>query len=182
MLGERYLLFLCFLIQFDHSLKKKETAMKLSLEISKESPPDAHVVIKASELTEEVLALQREIAAVIDRHGGGTLSVHLGDTDYYIPHSKVIFAETLGGKVTVHTKEKMYYSELKLYELEEILPKSFARISKSGIASLSEISSVKRNLSGSAEIGFFGCEKTVFVSRGYFHSFETRLKEIRNIH
>ncbi len=56
----------------------------------------------------------------------------------------------------------------KLYELEELLPRAFIRISKSAILNSSKVYSIARNLTASSRVEFFGSHKAVFVSRNYY--------------
>ena len=64
----------------------------------------------------------------------------------------------------------------KLYELEELLPGSFMRISKSTIANLDYIYSITRNLTASSVVEFVGSNKRAMVSRGYYKLLVERLK------
>ena len=71
----------------------------------------------------------------------------------------------------------MYYSNYKLYELEQLLPRSFVRISKSCIINTAKVSAVNKNLAGASEVRFLKTHKKVFVSRMYYKIFKERLDE-----
>ena len=64
----------------------------------------------------------------------------------------------------------------KLYELEELLPGSFMRVSKSTIVNLDFVYSITRNLTASSVMEFAGTKKKAMVSRAYFKAVTERLK------
>ena len=55
----------------------------------------------------------------------------------------------------------------------------FARVSKSAIANLMQISSVKREVVGNGVLTFYGCDKKVWFSRAYFKLLQYKLDEMR---
>jgi DNA-binding LytR/AlgR family response regulator len=57
---------------------------------------------------------------------------------------------------------------MKLYELEQALPRSFLRVSKSAILNTAKIYSIAKNLAGPSVVGFRGSHKQISVSRRYF--------------
>lgn len=74
-----------------------------------------------------------------------------------------------------HTETKQ-----RLYELEEILPNQFLRVSKSTIANVSEIYSLqKSNLSTTSCAAFRNSHKQIFVSRHYSRVLKEKLVEMR---
>jgi DNA-binding LytR/AlgR family response regulator len=73
----------------------------------------------------------------------------------------------------------MYTAPYKLFELENILPSSFVRISKSSIANVMRISSLSRELVGNGEITFTRSDKKTYFSRGYYKILRDRIEEIR---
>lgn len=79
-----------------------------------------------------------------------------------------MFFETEGGAVQVHTADDMYSISAKLYELEEMLPRYFARVSKSSILNTKKIYSITKNLSASSIVEFQNSYKKVYVSRYYY--------------
>ena len=107
------------------------------------------------------------------------LMLTLGDTQYFVPKSDLLFFESLEGKVAAHTSEKMYYTTYKLYELEKLLPPSFVRISKSCIVNTAHISSIKKNLAGASEITFRDGIKRVYASRNYYKTLMDTIRETR---
>lgn len=100
-------------------------------------------------------------------------------TEHYLPLSKILFFETSGSRIEVHTVTDMYETDYKLYQLEEMLPGYFQRVSKSTIANVNCICAVSRNLTASSAVEFYGTHKQVYVSRRYFKLLKERLEEKR---
>ena len=83
--------------------------------------------------------------------------------------------ESDNGTVFAHTTNDMFSTPKKLYELENILPSYFLRISKSTILNIQKIYSLSHSVS-SHLITFQNSHKQVYVSRMYYKV----LKERRN--
>lgn len=88
--------------------------------------------------------------------------------------SFIYYIESVDKRTFVYTKENCYESKLRLYELEESLGSYFLRISKSMIANLKKIKSVKSDLSGRMEASMLNGEKIV-ISRSYVKEIKRRL-------
>ncbi len=76
-----------------------------------------------------------------------------------------------------HTADRIFVCPYKLYELEDLLPGGFMRISKSSIVNLDYIYSITRNLSASSIVEFSGSNKRALVSRAYYKALVERLHE-----
>ena len=136
----------------------------------------AEVVIRhptgASPGAEEVLR------AVSERlREGAKLAVHKGDAEVYLEYGEIIFFETGGSAIYVHTAEEAYATDKRLYELEKELPAHFARISKSAIVNADRIRSIDRPLASSGLIRFRGSHKAVYVSRRYYKNLKKVIDE-----
>ncbi|MCR4587540.1 MAG: LytTR family transcriptional regulator [Lachnospiraceae bacterium] len=150
--------------------------MKVIIELDDHLDPD-EIFIRCKEVNEEVLALQRSLA-------GGDLrrtqiEVYKGEEQCFLPIQDILFAETGDHQVMVHTRSAMYASPYKLYELEELLPPSFLRISKSAIANTSQVFSVRKNVTGASPLAFKNSTKTCYVSRSYLKPFLEKMQEKR---
>ncbi len=150
--------------------------MKVRIEIEEELQEE-EVVIRCSKMNEQILKIQ----AAIMEHAGGKQHIALknGDTEYYLPLEEILFFETENKTVYAHTRDKMLETEYKLYELEELLPGSFMRISKSAIVNLEPIYSITRNLTASSVVEFVHSHKQIYVSRNYYKPLVERLAEKR---
>lgn len=108
----------------------------------------------------------------------GRLSLKLGDQEHLVAPAQILFFESEDGKVAAHTAGRIYRTEKKLYELEELLPKYFMRVSKACVLNLRAVSWLKREFTGPCRVGFAGSDKQAYVSRMYFKPFRERLDEM----
>ena len=150
--------------------------MKIKIEID-ENLTEEEIVIRGSALTEEMAAVQRAVADVLARKQ--TLTFYKNETEYYIPLDEILFFETEDGGISAHTSAEVYTVKYKLYELEQVLPRNFIRVSKSTILNVSKVYSVERNLTASSIVQFAGSHKQVYVSRYYYKSLKISLEEKR---
>ena len=79
-----------------------------------------------------------------------------------------LFFETDENGISAHTRTDAYQVKYKLYELEELLPRFFMRVSKSAILNTNHIYSINRNLTASSVVAFLNTHKQVYVSRYYY--------------
>lgn len=150
--------------------------MKVRIEIEENLQED-EVIIRCSRMDERILKLQE---AVIEHTGRRQLiALKNKDTEYYLPLEEILFFETENKTVFAHTREQMVETQYKLYELEEMLPGSFMRISKSAIINLEPVYSITRNLTASSVVKFVRSHKQVYVSRNYYKPLVERLAEKR---
>jgi DNA-binding LytR/AlgR family response regulator len=150
--------------------------MKIKMEID-ENLTEEEIVIRGNALTEEMAAVQRAVADVLARKQ--TLTFYKDETEYYIPLDEILFFETDDGGISAHTSAEVYTVKYKLYELEQVLPRNFIRVSKSTILNVSKVYSVERNLTASSIVQFAGSHKQVYVSRYYYKSLKISLEEKR---
>ena len=93
----------------------------------------------------------------------------------------ILFLEADGNYISVQTAKSIYRVRQKLYELEELLPRDFLRVSKSTIVNTELIASIKKNITGASEISFRNSTKKAYASRNYIKALieimdEKRLK------
>lgn len=150
--------------------------MKLKLEMMPEME-ETEVVIKCANIDSDILRLQQVIDEFM--HGKNSFVFFKEDTEFYFSVEEVLFFETEGNKVNAHTADDVYTVKYKLFELEELLPGHFVRISKSGIVNANKIYSIQRNITSSSAIEFQGSHKQVFVSRSYYKILKNKLEEKR---
>ncbi len=150
--------------------------MKVKIEIE-EALEEDYVVIRCKRLNEQIMQVQNVLADIGSQNK--TILLHRNNKEYYLPLDKILFFETENKEVRVHTKTEIYDTEYKLYELEELLPGYFMRISKSTIVNLNQVYSISRNLTASSLIEFVNCHKQVYVSRNYYKALVDRLADKR---
>jgi two-component system response regulator LytT len=110
---------------------KTEVPMKIQLNI----PADRYERVK-KELEELGIEISSDAEYVLSTVSGYSdwLSVRRDKEQLHIPVSSVIFIESIGHDVLVHTKSGVYNSSARLVQLEKILdPSLFLRISSSVI-------------------------------------------------
>ena len=149
--------------------------MKLKIEIDTVKPEE--VVIYAHEINENVRRLQVAIGAALSSEG--ELALKNGESELYLPYREVLFFETAENRVWAHTAKNCYSCPLRLNELEELLPRTFARASKCCVVNTAGIRSLKRSPTGIAEAAFYETEKTIYISRMYYKAIRTIIEETR---
>lgn len=150
--------------------------MKIRIEADDEIREE-EVVIRCRELDDDIIALQRRIAEAVS--GGLQLNVYRSGKEYYLNLEEILFFETDGTVVAVHTVNQIYVTKLRLYELEEMLPGNFMRVSKSAILNTGQVRAIHKNITGASEVEFAGTSKKAFVSRSYFKALISKLEEKR---
>ena len=149
--------------------------LKIRIEMSEGVQEE--VVIRCRKITPEIIRLQQLLSGNSDRTN--QFLVYKGDTEYYLNVNDIIFFETDGNAVMAHTRDDVYETRRKLYELEELLGGRFQRISKSAIVNVDKVYSIKRNVTSSSAIEFQGTHKQIYVSRAYYKVLREKLEEKR---
>ena len=150
--------------------------MKIRIEID-ENLEEEEIIIRSRRLDERVSIIQESIGDAVNRKRKMTL--YKGETEYYLPVSEMLFFETDGNEIHANTAKDSYRIKHRLYELEEILPGYFMRVSKSTILNTKRIYSMSRSVSASCVVQFQGTHKQVYVSRFYYKPLKNRLEEKR---
>ena len=150
--------------------------MRIQIELTDNLEED-EVLIRCSYLNEDIRRIEEAVKEISNHQKG--ISCYRGDVEYFISLEDMLFFETEDGMVWAHTRDCAYETRYKLYELEEILPGHFMRISKSAILNVATVYSISRNLSAASEVAFKGTHKTVYVSRHYFKPLKCKLEEMR---
>ena len=148
--------------------------MKVRIELDPQID-EPEMIIRAPRLTEDVARLQQ----LILEQKMTPLTFYKDRSEYFVDVSEILFFETDGEKIYGHTREEAYEVRQKLYELEEILPIAFCRISKSTIVNTKQIYSIEKSFSGTSTVNFYQTHKQVHVSRHYYQLLKERLKEMR---
>lgn len=148
--------------------------MRIRTEIS----DSEEIVIRCREINDRTKKLELAIEEAL--RSEDTITLSSGGTDYFVPKGEILYFESSDGSVYAHTASAIYTARYKLCELESIMAPTFARVSKSAIANLLKVSSVKREIVGNGTLTFYGCDKKVWFSRAYFKLLQYKLDEMRN--
>lgn len=92
--------------------------------------------------------------------------------NYQVTLRDVLFFEAADHQVMVHTASEVFSTRQRLYELEEALPASFLRVSKSAILNCDQVFSLTKSVTGNL-VKFQNSHKQLYVSRRFYK----RLKE-----
>lgn len=147
------------------------------LKIRIETAEQDEIVIRCREPNEKIYALRSALEDIL--RGGNEIVLTAGGTEYFIPKNEILFFESSEGKVYAHTADGMYTAPYKLFELETLMPASFVRISKSAIANLGRVSSIRREVVGNGELTFRTSQKKVYFSRAYYKLLQYKMEEMR---
>lgn len=147
--------------------------MKVRIEID-ESLTEKEVVIKVPALDETVQQLYRQLQTAEDAKL--QLRFYKGATEYYLALDDILFFETEGRQVNAHTVDDIFETHQHLYELENQLPGTFMRISKSAILNIDKIFALTHSISSSL-VEFQQTQKQVYVSRKYYPVLRQRLED-----
>ena len=150
--------------------------LRVRIEIDSNIEED-EVIIKCKELTKSIQKIEETIQ---QENQIINFTFYKDNTEYYIPLNSILFFETSGNEINAHTSNEIYKVKYKLYELEEILPINFIRVSKSTILNVDYIFSIEKNLTASSIVQFNKTHKQVYVSRNYYKKLKERINERRN--
>lgn len=150
--------------------------MKIRIEVDNKIIED-EVIIRCSEINEDVKNIQVVLNDMLSHNKHITL--YKGDTEYYLSLDEILFFETEGNGICAHTIDNIYNVKYKLYELEELLPGYFMRVSKSTILNTNHIYSITHSITSSSTVEFQNTHKQVYVSRYYYKPLKIKLLEKR---
>ena len=129
------------------------------------------VLICCRAVTEEV----QEIADFV-RSRQGTLSGILDAKQYEVPVSELHYVESVDGRSFLYTKEAVYETPYRIYELEDLLrSRHFLRVSKSMLLNLMKIRAIQPALNGRLTAVLQSGEE-VIISRNYVKDLKSALK------
>lgn len=150
--------------------------MKIQIDVD-EQLKDLEVIIKCTSIDDKVQAIQKYLSSMSKEKND--LIFYQGEKEFYFSVNNILFFETSENEIHAHTKNDIYTVRYKLYELEEILPAYFMRVSKSTIINTREIYSITKNITSSSKVEFHNTHKTVYVSRNYYKALKTTLHDSR---
>ncbi|MDF9867741.1 DNA-binding LytR/AlgR family response regulator [Bacilli bacterium PM5-3] len=148
--------------------------MKIRLDIDHAIETD-EVVVRAKEFNDDVKQIYELLNS--KQSNNNCLILYDDNKEYIINIKDILFFETELENVYAHTKDFAFQCKLRLYELEDRLPITFMRISKSTIINVSYVYSIEKKLSSTSLVQFDGCKKEVYVSRRYYKLLKEKLLE-----
>lgn len=147
---------------------ERRIALKIKLEVSESS---------YNEIKNKLLEIGFEISDDAEfilterNHYSNYISCRNEDTNCHILTNDIIFIESMGHDISLHTKDKTYKCNETLTSLEKFLnPDEFLRISKSVIISKNKVKAIRAGLSQKFIVTLSNGLK-VDVTRSYYHIF-----------
>ena len=129
------------------------------------------VLIRCYAVTDEV----KEIEAFV-KSRSGCLSGTSDKKQYEIAVTDICYIESVDGKTFLYTKDQVYETTYRIYELEEMLrQKHFLRISKPMLVNLMKIRSIQPAFNGRFTAVLHSGEQ-IIISRNYVKALKAALK------
>lgn len=150
--------------------------MKIRIEIDEKHNED-EIVIRCSQFNNEIRNIQKALNDIVSK--SSQIVFYKNNTEYFLSLDDILFFETEELSISAHTVDNVYQVKYKLYELEDILPDNFMRVSKSTILNVKYIFSITRNLTASSIVEFQKTHKKVYVSRHYYKPLKSKMLEVR---
>lgn len=146
--------------------------MKFNLVIDQEKPEEVVATVRRrSELTDRIEEL------VLHYAGEDQLPGYTEDDMRMLKFAEIQYVTVQDGKTyAVDGAGSMYRLKLRLYELEEMLPKYFIRINKSALANEKHLVRFSAGFSGAVD-AVFRCGRKEYVSRRCFADIKRRFNE-----
>ena len=144
----------------------------MEVEIKQIGPQERELVlIRCRRLTEEV----REIEAFV-KSRQGSLTGQRDEKQYEVAVSELHYIESVDGKTFLYTRDQVYETPYRIYELENLLKaKAFQRVSKSMLLNLMKIRSIQPAFNGRLTAVLNSGEE-VIISRSYVKDLKSALK------
>lgn len=143
--------------------------MKITVE-ELESNSEVEVLIKCQHVDEKVekliSAIQLNSKTILGKSDGCT---------YFLTIEDILYFDTVDEKVFIYTKEKVYETSLRLYEIEGMLEDTgVIRVNKSTILNLMKVDHVLPMLNGRIKATLLSGE-SIIISRQYVQNFKKKL-------
>ncbi len=129
-----------------------------------------------AEITVKAAAIDENLKMLLDRFQSqnSKLTGRCDDKIFVITNDMIYYIESVDEKTFVYSKNKVYESDYKLYQIENMLPQAdFVRISKNCILNIKKLSSVRPLLNGKMEV-FLNNGETQIVNRHYLKDFKSK--------
>ncbi len=131
---------------------------------------ETEISIVCTEMTDELNNILANIAAA-----ELTFTGKKGKETFFVPIKDIFYFESVDGSVFFYTENETYEATTKLYKIEENLKNvRFSRISKTTIANLDKLVSIRR-VEGSRLVATLVNKEKLVVSRQYVSQIKKKL-------
>lgn len=151
--------------------------MKIRIELIQPDEQE-EIIVRCKRMDENVQKLHDYLSA--QSTSVRQMVFYKDNEEFYFSLEEILFFETDSDSVYGHTESDSYRIKYRLYELEEMLPRHFLRVSKSTILNVKHIYSIQKNITASSRVQFRNSHKEVFVSRMYYKPLVVKLEERSN--
>jgi DNA-binding LytR/AlgR family response regulator len=131
---------------------------------------DVEIIIKCKKCDDEMLSLISRLKTQCEKI--------IGEADgktFVIEPKDILYFESVDKKSFIYTKNEVYETDLRLYEIEKILKfEGFFRAAKATIINISKIKNIKTELNSTLCVEMENGEKLT-ISRQYAPFFKERL-------
>ncbi len=143
----------------------------MKITILEPSPEEEdEIIIKCRRIDEGLIRMLREYG-----YSGGRLKCKRDGRIFFVPPEEIYYFESVDDKVFVYCEKEVFEINLKLYELEKLLPpRDFMRSSKSAVLCLGKIKSLAPAFGGRFEALLSNGER-VIISRQFVPELKRRL-------
>lgn len=146
--------------------------MKIHIDQNSKQDDDIEIVIRCKEENEEVKNIRDYLKTYHTKIKGMK-----DNTLYMLDISQILYIDTVDKHAFLYTKEEVYESTLKLYQLEALLANfDFFRAGKSLIINFFQIKAIKPDFGGRLQVIMLNQEK-LLISRQYAYTIKERLGE-----
>lgn len=143
--------------------------MKIEIEVDK-NIPDLQITVACKELTPKI---EKILAAL--RMMDNQITGKLGDEIHLLDLAQIIYIESVDRRSFLYTKDQVYESGFRLYELEQKLEEyGFLRVSKSFLICLRNIQTLRTDINRRIRITMSNGEQ-IIASRQYADELKKRL-------
>ncbi len=143
--------------------------MKITIDYDS-SINETEIHIKCASMNEQIENFISELCLNDSKMVG-----YIDDETFFIPLSEILYFEAVDSKIFFYTKDNFYRNKSTLIVLEENLKNTtFSRISKTAIANLKKLTSIKKADNSKLIATFINGEK-IIVSRKYVDEIKRKL-------
>jgi len=144
----------------------------LKIQLESADVPETEVIIRGDVTGEDVVSLLQ----YLNKQNRGKLILCKDEEQYIVDAQEVVFLEVNDNKVFAYTKQDIYETKLKLYELkEQLTSRAFVQVNKSVIVNINCVKSIQAEFSGNYRIKLKNRKEILTLSRKFFKEFKDRI-------
>jgi two-component system response regulator LytT len=133
--------------------------------------------VKETEITIVCKTIDSELESIISSLSliSNNVAGKVDNETFFIPLAEVLYFETIDNKTFFYSKDKIFETPMKIYQLEEKLANiPFVKISKSVILNIKKVKSIKLEENSRLVATLSNGEK-VLISRQYMQNIKNKL-------